>query len=194
MAYHVHLKPMKMKYNKEQLLNQRLTLTRDDFVFFWGHEDRGKGLTKVCLSQWYQCPFVVEGQYYNCAEQYMMAEKARIFGDEEIRQQILAEYSQMAMKKLGRKVRNYDDEIWKEKRFDVVVKGNIAKCSQNEKLLDFLLSTDDKILVEASPKDTVWGIGLDESSPEAIQPRKWIGENLLGFALMEVHDILLTNE
>lgn len=194
MAYHVHLKPMKMKYNKEQLLNQRLTLTRDDFVFFWGHEDRWKGLTKVCLSQWYQCPFVVEGQYYNCAEQYMMAEKARIFGDEEIRQQILAEYSQMAMKKLGRKVRNYDDEIWKEKRFDVVVKGNIAKFSQNEKLLDFLLSTDDKILVEASPKDTVWGIGLDESSPEAIQPRKWIGENLLGFALMEVRDILLTNE
>ena len=183
-----------MKYNKEQLLNQRLTLTRDDFVFFWGHEDRWKGLTKVCLSQWYQCPFVVEGQYYNCAEQYMMAEKARIFGDEEIRQQILAEYSQMAMKKLGRKVRNYDDEIWKEKRFDVVVKGNIAKFSQNEKLLDFLLSTDDKILVEASPKDTVWGIGLDESSPEAIQPRKWIGENLLGFALMEVRDILLTNE
>ena len=194
MAYHVHLKPMKMKYNKEQLLNQRLTLTRDDFVFFWGHEDREKGLTKVCLSQWYQCPFVIEGQYYNCAEQYMMAEKARIFGDEEIRQQILAEYSQMAMKKLGRKVRNYDDEIWKEKRFDVVVKGNIAKFSQNEKLLDFLLSTDDKILVEASPKDTVWGIGLDESSPEAIQPRKWIGENLLGFALMEVRDILLTNE
>lgn len=194
MAYHVHLKPMKMKYNKEQLLNQRLTLTRDDFVFFWGHEDRGKGLTKVCLSQWYQCPFVVEGQYYNCAEQYMMAEKARIFGDEEIRQQILAEYSQMAMKKLGRKVRDYDDEIWKEKRFDVVVKGNIAKFSQNEKLLDFLLSTDDKILVEASPKDTVWGIGLDESSPEAIQPRKWIGENLLGFALMEVRDILLTNK
>lgn len=194
MAYHVHLTPMKMKYNKEQLLNQRLTLNRDDFVFFWGHEDRGKGLTKVCLSQWYQCPFVVEGQYYNCAEQYMMAEKARIFGDEEIRQQILAEYSQMAMKKLGRKVRNYDDEIWKEKRFDVVVKGNIAKFSQNEKLLDFLLSTGNNILVEASPKDTVWGIGLDESSPEAIQPRKWKGENLLGFALMEVRDILLTNE
>ena len=194
MAYHVHLKPMKMKYNKEQLLNQRLTLNRDDFVFFWGHEDRGKGLTKVCLSQWYQCPFVVEGQYYNCAEQYMMAEKARIFGDEEIRQQILAEYSQMAMKKLGRKVRNYDDEIWKEKRFDVVVKGNIAKFSQNEKLLDFLLSTGNNILVEASPKDTVWVIGLDESSPEAIQPRKWKGENLLGFALMEVRDILLTNE
>ena len=79
-------------------------------------------------------------------------------------------------------------------KVDVVVKGNIAKFSQNEKPLDLLLSTDDKILVEASPKDTVWGIGLDESSFEAIQPRKWIGENLLGFALMEVRDILLTNE
>lgn len=98
------------------------------------------------------------------------------------------------MKKLGRKACDYDDEVWKEKRFDVVVKGNIAKFSQNEKLLDSLLSTGDKILVEASPKDTVWGIGLDESSSEAIQPLKWIGENLLGFALMEVRDILLTNE
>lgn len=94
------------------------------------------------------------------------------------------------MKKLGRKVRNYDDVTWKEKRFDVVVKGNIAKFSQNEKLQNFLLSTGDKILVEASPKDTVWGIGLDESSPEAIQPSKWKGDNLLGFALMEVRDIL----
>ena len=100
----------------------------------------------------------------------MMAEKASIFGNEEIRQQILTEYSQLAMKKLGRKVRNYDDVTWKEKRFDVVVKGNIAKFSQNEKLQNFLLSTGEKILVEASPKDTVWGIGLDESSPEAIQP------------------------
>lgn len=161
-----------MKYNKSQLISQGRNLTPDDFVFFWGHEDRSKGMSKICLSQWFQCPFMVDDQYYNCAEQYMMAEKARIFGDEEIRQQILAEYSQMTMKKLGRKVRNYDDEIWKEKRFDVVVKGNIAKFSQNEKLVNYLLSTDDKILVEASPKDTVWGIGLDELSPEAIQPHK----------------------
>lgn len=179
-----------MAYNREILLQMKANWKNSDFVFFWGHTDRGEGLTKACLSQWFPCFFVVDEQYYNCAEQYMMAEKASIFGDEEIRQQILAEYSQLAMKKLGRKVRNYDDVTWKEKRFDVVVKGNVAKFSQNEKLLNFLLSTDEKILVEASPKDTVWGIGLDESSPEAIQPRKWIGENLLGFALMEVRDIL----
>ena len=179
-----------MAYNREILLQMKANWKNSDFVFFWGHTDRGEGLTKACLSQWFPCFFVVDGQYYNCAEQYMMAEKARIFGDEEIRQQILAEYSQLAMKKLGRKVRNYDDVTWKEKRFDVVVKGNFAKLSQNEKLQNFLLSTGEKILVEASPKDTVWGIGLDESSPEAIQPSKWKGENLLGFALMEVRDIL----
>lgn len=179
-----------MAYNREKLLQMKANWKNSDFVFFWGHTNRGEGLTKACLSQWFPCFFVVDGQYYNCTEQYMMAEKARIFGNEEIRQQILAEYSQLAMKKLGRKVRNYDDVTWKEKRFDVVVKGNIAKFSQNEKLQNFLLSTGEKILVEASPKDTVWGIGLDESSPEAIQPSKWNGENLLGFALMEVRDIL----
>lgn len=179
-----------MAYNREILLQMKANWKNSDFVFFWGHTDRGEGLTKACLSQWFPCFFVVDGQYYICAEQYMMAEKARIFGDEEIRQQILAEYSQLAMKKLGRKVRNYDDVTWNEKRFDVVVKGNIAKFSQNENLQKFLLSTGEKILVEASPKDTVWGIGLDVSSPEAIQPSKWKGENLLGFALMEVRDIL----
>lgn len=179
-----------MKYNKSQLISFGRNLTHDNFVFFWGHEDRSKGVSKVCLSQWYQCAFMVDGQYYNCAEQYLMAEKARIFGDEEMRQQILAEYNQLAMKKLGRKVRGYDDLIWKDKRFDVVVKGNIAKFSQNDKQHGFLLSTGDKILVEASPKDTIWGIGLEESSPDAINPSKWQGENLLGFALMEVRDIL----
>ena len=183
-----------MAYNIDTLLRMKANWTYSDFVFFWGHTDRGEGLTKACLSQWFPCTFVVDGQYYNCAEQYMMAEKARIFGDEEIRQQILAEYSQMAMKKLGRKVKNYDDAVWKNVRFDVVVKGNLAKFSQNEKLRNFLISTDDKVLVEASPKDEVWGIGLDEHSSEASSPWKWKGTNLLGFALMEVRDKLRKQE
>ena len=183
-----------MAYNIDTLLRMKANWTYSDFVFFWGHTDRGEGLTKACLSQWFPCSFVVDGQYYNCAEQYMMAEKARIFGDEEIRQQILAEYSQMAMKKLGRKVKNYDDAVWKNVRFDVVVKGNLAKFSQNEKLRSFLISTDDKVLVEASPKDEVWGIGLDEHSSEASNPWKWKGTNLLGFALMEVRDKLRKQE
>lgn len=194
MAKSVTHNTMRMKYNKSQIISQNRKLTKDDFVFFWGHEDRSKGVSKVCLSQWYQCSFIVDGQYYNCAEQYMMAEKARIFGDEETRQQILAEYSQLAMKKLGRKVRNYDDDIWKKSRFDIVVKGNMAKFSQNAKLISFLMSTGDKIIAEASPKDNIWGIGLEETSPEAISPDKWLGENLLGFALMEVRDALSRKE
>lgn len=120
----------------------------------------------------------------------MMAQKAYVFGDKEVMTQILAETDQMTIKKLGRLVKNYDDNVWTEKRFQIVVEGNLAKFSQNEDLRHFLLSTGDKILVEASPKDTIWGIGFDEFAPEATNPALWNGENLLGFALMEVRDRL----
>ena len=179
-----------MKYNKKNIIDQGKVLTRDDFVFFWGHQDRENRLGKACLSQWYMCQFVVRDVCFNCAEQYMMAEKAYMFGDEDVYHQILQEYNQMAIKKLGRQVRNFNDYVWKGNRMSVVIEGNLAKFSQNEELRDFLLSTGDKILVEASPKDSIWGIGLDEASPDAINPNNWKGENLLGFALMEVRDIL----
>lgn len=120
----------------------------------------------------------------------MMAQKAKVFGDEEVMNQILAETDQMTIKRLGRLVKNYDDSVWTERRFQIVVEGNLAKFSQNEDLRHFLLSTGDKILVEASPKDTIWGIGFDEFAPEATNPALWNGENLLGFALMEVRDRL----
>jgi len=181
-------------YDIASLLQKKMDWKSSDFVFFWGHTDRGNGLTKACLSQWLPCSFFVDGQYYNCTEQYMMAEKARIFGDDDIRQQILAEYNQMTIKKLGRKVSGYDDEVWKSVRFDVVVKGNVAKFSQNEKLKEFLIGTGNKVIVEASPKDDVWGIGLEETVPEAANPSKWKGTNLLGFALMEVRDILISEQ
>lgn len=179
-----------MKYNKELLINENISFTKDDFVFFWGHHKGKNGVSKSCFSQWYPCLFTVDGLKYNCAEQYMMAQKANIFGDKEVMTQILAETDQMAIKKLGRLVKNYDDDVWTEKRFQIVVEGNLAKFSQNEDLLNFLLNTDDRILVEASPKDTIWGIGFDEFAPEAMNPSIWNGENLLGFALMEVRDRL----
>ena len=100
-----------MKYDKQNLIDTARSFARDDFVFFWGHTDRMGGVGKVCLSQWYLCLFAVEDVYYNCAEQYMMAEKSRIFGDEDVRQQILAETNQLVNKRLGRKVKNYDDAI-----------------------------------------------------------------------------------
>jgi ribA/ribD-fused uncharacterized protein len=172
------------------LLQQKNNWTKDDFVFFWGHTNKGQVLTKACFSQWFPANFVVDGVNYNCAEQYMMAEKAKLFGDEDVRLQILTETDQMSIKKLGRQVKGYVDEVWLEHRYDVVIRGNMAKFSQNEELKTFLQSTNQKILVEASPKDTIWGIGMDEFNKDVTNPIKWKGTNLLGFALMEVRDRL----
>lgn len=179
-----------MKYNVDSLLQSNKAYSRDDFVFFWGHTDRKEDVNKSCLSQWYMCSFVVDNVSYNCAEQFMMAEKARIFGDDDTWQQIMASYDPMTIKKLGRKVRNFNAYVWKKNCQQIVKRGNLAKFSQNQKLLEYLLGTGDKILVEASPKDTIWGIGLAEDAPEASNPRLWQGENLLGFTLMEVRDML----
>lgn len=172
----------------KDLLGRRCA--KSDFVFFWGHADRKAGIGKQCLSQWYMAPMDIAGLHYNCMEQYLMAEKARTFGDVEAEAKIMAEYIQMAIKKLGRKVAGYDDDVWKAMRRHVSVRGNIYKFAQNPRLKDFLLSTGDKIIVEASPNDRIWGIGLDENSPDAAVPARWQGENLLGFALMEVRDHL----
>lgn len=165
--------------------------SKGDFVFFWGHTGQhSEGVGKQCLSQWYMAHMTIDGVYYNCMEQYLMAEKARTFGDYDTEALIMAEYNQMAIKKLGRLVEGYDDEIWKADRQEFSVRGNIYKFAQNPKLKYFLLSTGNKIIVEASPKDRIWGIGLDENHPDAIVPARWQGENLLGFALMEVREHL----
>lgn len=177
-----------MKYSVETIIEKGKVLGREDFVFFWGHIARAEKQMKACLSQWFPCSFLVDGIYYNCAEQFMMAEKARLFHDEDALLKIMQAYDPMEQKKMGRRVQRYDDSRWKEYCFDIVVRGNVAKFSQNVKLRDFLLSTGNKILVEASPKDNVWGIGLDEESPDAVNPKRWPGTNLLGFALMEVRD------
>lgn len=169
--------------------------TKEDFVFFWRHTDRQTtAVGKHCLSQWYMASMTIGGVCYNCMEQYLMAEKARVFGDNVTETLIMAECNQMAIKKLGRQVAGYDDSIWKADRQGVSVRGNIYKFAQNPKLKEFLLSTGDKILVEASPKDRIWGIGLDENHPDAIVPARWQGENLLGFALMEVREHLRSIE
>ncbi len=120
----------------------------------------------------------------------MMAEKARLFGDSEIREKILRSGSPGAAKQLGREVRGFDQDIWERERFDIVVKGNVQKFSQNQELGKFLIDTKKRILVEASPVDRIWGIGLDATSEFANVPSKWRGLNLLGFALMEVRDYL----
>ncbi len=160
-------------------------------VMFWGHRpSRDGNITKSCLSQWWRQSFKVNGETFCCAEQYMMACKARLFGDEETRRQIMETSDPKAIKELGRKVANFDRNIWDCNKYAIVVAGNLCKFRQNHDLAEYLLSTDDAVLIEASPYDQVWGIGLSQDSPEAHNPALWHGENLLGFALMEVRDDL----
>lgn len=156
-----------------------------EFLLFWGHRpSKNGGINKSCLSQWFEASFVIDGATYHTAEHYMMASKARLFDDAATCAQILATQTPHEAKALGRKISGFDDEKWNAARFDIVVQANIAKFSQNQALAHFLLSTRHKVLVEASPMDAVWGIGLAAEDPRAQNPGSWEGLNLLGFALM----------
>ncbi|MET0355461.1 MAG: NADAR family protein [Cellvibrio sp.] len=161
---------------------------KPEFLFFWGHRQSGNSISKSCFSQWYESAFDVDDVHYKTAEHYMMAQKALLFGDNDIYEKILNSNTPDEAKSLGRKVRGFKDDIWSAKSFDIVVNGNVEKFSQNEPLRNFLLSTGDKILVEASPVDPVWGIGLAEGDEQAKDPTLWRGKNLLGFTLMAVRE------
>lgn len=161
------------------------------YIFFWGHQPHPKGIiTSTCMSQWWESPFTVDGITYATAEHWMMAEKARLFGDTAIAEKIIACKKPGEAKALGRTVQNFDNATWEAKRFEIVCEGNVHKFGQNATLKDYLLQTGDRVLVEASPVDFIWGIGLTGDKPEAMNPAKWRGLNLLGFALMEVRDRL----
>jgi ribA/ribD-fused uncharacterized protein len=181
------------KYNLNWLINHAGNAEKPvKFTFFWGHKPLANGVIgKSCFSQWWPCPFEVEGVRFATAEHWMMVKKAKLFGDQEIAQQILENNSPENAKKLGRLVKNFDPMVWKDACFDIVCEGNWHKFSQNEDLKAFLLETDNSILVEASPVDRIWGIGMAQNSANANFPKKWLGQNLLGFALMEVRDRFL---
>jgi ribA/ribD-fused uncharacterized protein len=156
-----------------------------EYLFFWGHTAKGGSrVGQECLSQWYPAPFVVDGVTYPTAEHFMMAGKARLFGDAHAAEAILRASDPGAAKQLGRKVVGFDEARWEAHRFDLVVAGNVAKFAQSPRLLGFLLRTGSGVLVEASPVDTIWGIGLAADNPLARDPHAWRGLNLLGFALM----------
>lgn len=160
-----------------------------EYLFFWGHQLPTDGIvTSSCLSQWYPAPFEIDGIKYPTAEHWMMAAKARLFGDGAMLKEILAAPDPKAAKALGRKVQNFDDDLWKSNCRKLVVQGNIAKFSQNKELKKFLLSTGDKVIVEAAPRDQIWGIGMGKDNPKALNPATWRGQNLLGFALMDVRE------
>jgi ribA/ribD-fused uncharacterized protein len=166
-----------------------------EYLLFFGHRPPYGGIINAtCLSQWWQADFVLDDETYRSAEHFMMASKAMLFDDHETAEKIRQDPNPKNAKILGREVAGFDKETWEDHRFDIVVDGNLAKFSQNRKLLKYLLGTGESVLVEASPHDTVWGIGLDRDNKDAIRPDYWRGLNLLGFALMEVREQLRANE
>lgn len=149
-------------------------------VFFWN------GI----YSQWHKAPMTIGGIEYNSCEQYMMHQKALLFDDHIIADLIMQEKNPKEQKKYGRQIRNFDKAIWEKNCLAIVFEGNLAKFSQNPELKAEMLSTGNKIFVEASPLDHIWGIGLDENAENVDDPSYWLGLNLLGQALTLVKNQL----
>lgn len=157
---------------------------RDNYLLFWnGH-----------FSNWFPAEFTVDGIQFNCAEQYMMYMKAKTFNDTNSMDLILKAKNPGFQKSLGKKVANFDPVVWDGVKEDIVYDGCLAKYSQHLDLKEELVKTGDLILVEASPYDKIWGIGMAEDHPDATDESKWQGQNLLGKALMRVRSTLKGNQ
>ena len=150
----------------------------DDVLVFW---------KRTWPSNMYTSPFTADGNTFSCAEHYFMWSKAKRFGDTEIADQILQSDDPAKMKRLGRRVANYDDDVWAKERMEVMMEANRLKYAQNPDLARRLLATGDRAIAEASPVDTIWGIGLSPKDPQALDQRNWTrGQNLLGQVLTQI--------
>lgn len=156
-----------------------------DFVFFWNGP----------FSQWHKSQFIAgrEERKFVCCEQWMMWKKAKLFGDDATAYDIMKTEDPKEQKSLGRKVKNFQPEIWDQNKFEIVCEGNLLKFAQNKNLRKILMNTGDKILVEASPYDKIWGIGMREDDEGVEDPKNWKGENLLGAALTTLRDLFFKN-
>lgn len=182
------------KYNLEWLQAKQANNEPFKFLFFWGHTKKtNQDVGNFCFSQWYEYSFTINGIKYQTTEQWMMAEKARLFKDEDIYQKIINCRKPSEAKELGRQVKNFDDQQWRKYRYEIVKIGNIHKFSQNKEMGEYLLNTQSRVLVEASPVDIIWGIGLTKDSDSSKIVNSWRGLNLLGFALMETRDFIMEN-
>lgn len=148
------------------------------------------------FSQWYPSPFMYRGIEFNCAEQFMMAGKALYFVDEQSYYKIMGTDNPAKQKQLGRKVKGFDYDKWMQVAFDIVTMGNVLKFKQNKDLYSILeqVKSDGCKLVEASPVDKIWGIGLSEGNPDCHNKSKWQGRNLLGKAIDRAWDVLVNDD
>ena len=189
-AMHMSL-PMRFRQNKYQFFVNRNFATYEGgmiteiFHFFYR--------TNNCFSQWYKSEFEYGGVKFSSAEQFMMYRKAELFNDHDAAKKILKANNPREQKAIGRTVRNFDEAIWKKRSIEVVYEGNKAKFTQDPILLEKLMKTEGRTLVEASPTDIIWGVGLAEED-ERIQKRNtWQGDNLLGIVLTELREELRGN-
>ncbi|KAK3703791.1 hypothetical protein LTR37_014237 [Vermiconidia calcicola] len=156
-------------------------------VFFWREFEEPYGF----LSQWYESPFEVDGVTYQTPEMWMMVQKARLFGDEDIAQQMMETTVPKEHQALGRKAKGFDRKKWDEHKSRIVEEGNYWKFTngkESPRMLKMLFDTSDRELVEASPTDRIWGVGFGAADAEANR-EKW-GENRLGKAIMQVREKL----
>lgn len=150
----------------------------DKYVFFWGGT----------FSQWFPSKFEIDGVEYVTAEQYMMAMKAKTFGDTDAQRRIMETENPRMQKAIGREVKNFDPVKWSEVAQQFVYEANMAKFTENIEMYNELMSTGDREIVEASPEDRIWGIGLHASDPRCLDKSQWLGTNLLGIVLMRVRE------
>ena len=162
------------------MMTEVQTRNGDSYVFFYG------GI----YSQWHHAPMTIDGRVFNCAEQWMMYNKATLFGAVGVALAIMATPRPDEQKALGRKVKGYDDAKWASVAQKIVFDGNLAKFTQHQSLRAQLLATGDALIVECSPTDERWGIGLSVNDPRVWDPRQWRGSNWLGQAIMKVRDAL----
>ncbi len=156
----------------------------EEFYFFWKHR----------LSQWHMVNFVVDGIIFNCCEQFMMCSKALLFNDLETSYKIMDSRNPYEHQQLGRRVKNFDLDKWNEHARDIVYTGNYARFTQNEDDKELLLSTGNKQIVESSPVDKIWGIGLAATDPRALNRATWRGTNWLGEVLTQVREDIKKQE
>ena len=155
----------------------------EEFFFFFTKKNSP-------FSQFYNCKIKLDNQVFNCSEQYYVYNKAKMFNDDILADEILSLTEALKQKKAGRRIENFNQEKWlKDARF-IVYKSNLSKFQQNTKLKTLLLETESNTIVEDSPRDNIWGSGISEGFSGYNIRTKWTGRNWLGEALIQVREEL----
>ena len=175
---------------RKQLIEDLKKGKKYDYTFFWSHKSKSGIIGNHIFSQWYHSPFIENEITYETAEHYMMASKARVFNDWKALDKILNTKKPNVAKKIGRGIKNFNIKEWNKHKIDIVLQGSLLKFNQHNNLKNFLLLTNESILVEASPFDPYWGIGMRAKHRNSKNPIRWKGQNLLGFCLMEARKII----